>query len=124
MHTLCAGIGVDLIHIDKIERLKPEVREKVFTKAELEYSERSPKHCLERLAARFAVKEAVLKALGTGWTGQMLWTDIEVISEISGAPKIRLSGEVQNIFLQSGAKDILVSMSHDSGFAVAMVALV
>lgn len=124
MHTLCAGIGVDLIHIDKIERLKPEVREKVFTKAELEYSERSPKHYLERLAARFAVKEAVLKALGTGWTGQMLWTDIEVISEISGAPKIRLSGEVQNIFLQSGAKDILVSMSHDSGFAVAMVALV
>ena len=67
--------------------------DRVFTPAEQQYCSRNPKRYFEHLAGRFAAKEAVLKVLGTGWRGGIAWTDVEVVKESSGQPKIVLTGE-------------------------------
>lgn len=70
---------------------------------------RNPKRYYEHLAGRFAAKEAVLKVLGTGWTGKIAWTDVEVISQPSGQPRILLSGECLRI---AQNRDLAVAREH------------
>jgi len=118
--------GVDLVEIARIERSLAEhgerFVERCFTKAEADYcrSVRPPRD-VERFAARFAAKEAALKALGTGWADGIAWTDVEVVLAPSGAPSIRLAGKAQILAHELGITEMLVSLSHTSTSAMASV---
>ena len=118
------GIGVDIVETARIADLlgnHPErFLERCFTPGEQEDS-KSSKRNLEHLAARFAAKEAVLKALGTGWAQGIGWTDIEVVKESSGKPTLKISGRAQEIADKLGIVSWHVSLSHISTHAVASV---
>ena len=77
----------------------------------------------EHYAARFAAKEAMLKALGTGWRGGIGWQDVEVAARDSGAPYLVLHGAVKDLFDSSGATSAHLSLSHTSEHAIAQVIL-
>lgn len=117
------GHGIDIVETARIRKLVDEHGERfldrVFTVAEQAYSARSPKRYYEHLAGRFAAKEAVLKVLGTGWRGGIAWTDIEVVKELSGQPKIVLTGECQRIAAELGITRWHVSISHIETHATA-----
>ena len=95
------GHGIDIVETARIRKLVeqhgPHFLDRVFTAAEQRYCAASPKRYFEHLAGRFAAKEAVLKVLGTGWRGGIAWTDIEVVKESSGQPRIVLTGECLRI---------------------------
>jgi holo-[acyl-carrier protein] synthase len=119
--------GVDIIEVSRIKnaalRWKENFLKRIFTDKELRYSrERTTSY--EHLAARFAAKEAVLKALGNGLTNRVEWKDIEVWNDESGKPNVRLDGEVKKIAKKFGASDIIISMSHTRTYAVANAILV
>jgi holo-[acyl-carrier protein] synthase len=117
------GHGIDLVEIERIRHLHDEHRkhflDRVFTPAEQQYCAQNPKRYFEHLAARFAAKEAVLKALGTGWRGGIAWTDIEVIRDPAGRPGIHLTGESAKIAAQLGIKRWLLSITHIRSHAMA-----
>jgi len=119
------GHGIDLVEISRIERMLADHGEaflaRVFTAHEQQAAEAIGLRRAERLAARFAAKEATLKAIGTGLRSRMCWTDIEVVTLPSGAPSLRVSGEVCSIAEQQGIRTWMVSLSHAGGFAVASV---
>lgn len=77
------------------------------------------KNRIERLAGRFAAKEAILKLLGTGWRGKIAWTDIEIVNDPLGRPQVRLSGEVRKIASQQGVGDLSLSITHTANFVIA-----
>lgn len=117
--------GVDLVEVARIERVLAEhaerFLERVFTAAEREYAAKSRLRQAEHLAGRFAVKEAVLKALGTGWSGGIAWTDIEVVRTAAGAPGVLLSGEAGEVAKRLGITGWLVSISHTDVTAMGSV---
>jgi holo-[acyl-carrier protein] synthase len=117
------GHGIDIVETARVKRLVEEHGERfltrVFTPAEQDYCARNPKRYYEHLAGRFAAKEAVLKVLGTGWRGGIAWTDIEVLRETSGQPKIRLSGECLRIATELGITRWHISISHIETHATA-----
>jgi len=119
----CLGIGVDVVKVERVEKLSPQACERLFTVEERAYCEKSPLLRAERFAARFAAKEAVLKALGTGLTAGIRWHDIEVIRAESGAPHVVLHGKAQELAQSKGVAQVLISLSHDGGIAIAMVNL-
>ena len=123
MHE-CLGIGVDIVKVERVEKLSPSACERLFTSKEREYCEKSPLLRAERFSARFAAKEAVLKALGTGLSAGIRWHDIEVIRTDSGAPSIQLYGKALEYAQSKGVTQVLISLSHDGGIAIAMVTLV
>jgi holo-[acyl-carrier protein] synthase len=119
-----AGHGVDLVEVDRIAAMIREHRERFLARcftarerADCEARKRSEEH----FAARFAAKEAALKALGTGWTGGIAWTDVEVVREASGRPRLELGGRAQAIARERGISELLVSLSHTATHAVASV---
>jgi len=117
------GHGIDIIETDRIRRSVREhgqrFLDRVFTAAEQEYCKRNHKRYFEHLAGRFAAKEAVLKVLGTGWRGGIAWTDIEIVKDVSGQPKILLTGECLRIARELGIKSWHVSLSHIETHATA-----
>jgi len=120
------GIGVDIVDISRVERLiaRYDIRflSRVFTENESRYAMGSA-NAAERLAGRFAVKEAVLKALGTGKSGGILWQDIETLPGPAGKPVVRLHGQAVRRAKWKGCGSIHVSISHDGGKAIAFVIL-
>ena len=90
----------------------------MFTQHELAYC-RGKRRCYEHMAARFAAKEAVLKAFGTGISQRMRWTDVEVVNEASGRPRVRLDGAVAAFAKRHGLQDLDVSLSHTEDLAFA-----
>ena len=114
--------GIDLVDCPRIEamveRHGKRFIERVFTATEQAYAEAN-KNGIEKLADRFAAKEAVLKLMGTGWRGKIAWTDVEVINNSSGQPEVTLSGEVEKIAGKLGIKHISVSITHTANFAIA-----
>ena len=120
-----AGIGIDLIEVSKVQRLcgHEEYLKKIFTLAEIKYCQKK-RHQFQHFAARFAVKEAMFKALGTGGWGEIEWTDIEVVRDEMGKPKIDLHGKAKELVEKMNIRDILVSLSHCSDYAIAQVILV
>lgn len=92
--------------------------DRVFTAKEQAYANAN-KNRIEKLAGRFAVKEAVLKLLGTGWRGKIAWTDIEVVNDQLGRPVVAISGEVKVIADKLGIGQISVSITHTSNFVIA-----
>ena len=118
--------GIDLAEVARIEQLmasRPELRERVFTARELAYCDRRGR-VGEHLAGRWAAKEAVLKSLGTGMGPRMEWTDIEVVNDRSGRPRVLLHGEARVVAESLGMHHIDVSLSHSGGLAVAYAVLV
>lgn len=93
---------------------------RTFTAEELAYVTGRARE-REHLAARFAAKEAVMKALGTGWSAGISWLDVSVGVSASGAPSISVSGRAAEIARELGIARFLVSLSHTSEYAVAMV---
>ena len=118
------GTGVDIVETARIADLlgnHPErFLERCFTKGEQEDS-KSNKRSHEHLAARFAAKEAALKALGTGWARGIGWTDIEVVKEPSGKPYLNITGRALEIANEMGISVWHLSLSHISTHAIASV---
>jgi holo-[acyl-carrier protein] synthase len=117
------GHGIDIVETSRIKTLVEEhgqrFLDRCFTRDEQAYCAKNPKRYFEHLAGRFAAKEAVLKVLGTGWRGGIAWTDIEVLKEESGQPKIGLSGECARIATELGIARWHVSISHIETHATA-----
>ena len=101
----------------------PRFAERVFTAAERAYCDSRGAVAAQHYAARFAAKEAVLKALQTGWRGGIGWQDVEVAAKETGAPFLIFHGPVQELFAQSGATAAHLSLSHTSEHAIAQVVL-
>ena len=114
--------GIDLVDCPRIEQMMQRHGERflkrVFTASEQAYAEAS-RNTVEKLAGRFAAKEAVLKLMGTGWRGKIAWTDIEIVNNISGQPEVTLAGEVEKIADKLGIEHISVSITHTANFAIA-----
>lgn len=118
------SVGVDLIEVARVrevlDRHPERFPQRVFTEAESAYCRRSV-HAAERFAARYAAKEAVMKALGTGWNHGVAFRDIEVTRQASGAPGIRLEGIARVVAERLGVARIDLSLSHSREHAIAMV---
>ena len=120
------GIGTDLVKISRIEKAggdHPGFLERVFTQKEREYCNRQ-KFPAQHYAARFASKEAVLKAFGTGLSAGMKWTDIEVLHGEGGGPIVNITGAAKDLADLKGVSQIMLSYSHDEGYAVAHAVLI
>ena len=119
------GHGIDLVDTPRIERLLGEHEQRfldrVFTPGERDYAESGGKLRVQRYAARFAAKEAVLKVLGTGWSGGIAWTDVEVVREPAGRPLVKLHGEAAAVAERLGVTGWHISLSHLEGHALASV---
>ena len=101
----------------------PRFTERVFTAAEREYCDSRGAAAAQHYAARFAAKEAALKALQTGWRGGISWQDVEVSARDTGAPYLIFTGEVLAVFEKFGATATHLSMSHTTEHAIAQVVL-
>ncbi len=121
------GIGTDAAEIDRVvklyERFPETFMERVFTKREREYCLRKKSNFGESLAARWAAKEATLKALGTGWAVGISWTDVEVVNRPDGAPELFLAGGAKKIADKLGVVDAKLSLTHCKTLAIAFVVL-
>jgi holo-[acyl-carrier protein] synthase len=118
------GMGVDVAEVERIRRAIERHGEvflrRIFTAKEREYCERF-KNKFERYAGRFAVKEAAMKALGTGWSRGVRWVDIEVARQKGGRPTLVLAGEAQKIADRLGVKHMALSITHTAAQAFAQV---
>ncbi|MHC5075532.1 MAG: holo-ACP synthase [Planctomycetota bacterium] len=114
--------GIDLVDFPRIQKMVDNHGDKflnrIFTAAEQDYANAN-KNGIEKLAGRFAAKEAVLKLIGTGWRGKIAWTDIEIINNSTGQPEINLTGEVKSIAEKLGVDHVSVSITHTANFAIA-----
>jgi holo-[acyl-carrier protein] synthase len=121
---MIVGLGVDITEVDRvrgaIERQGERLLKRVYTEKERAYCEKF-KNKYERYAGRFAVKEATMKALGTGWSRGVRWVDIEVVREMSGKPRLELRGETKKIAEKLGVKHISVTITHTANQALAQV---
>lgn len=123
---MIVGIGVDVVEIRRfgevLERQKDRFIQRVFTAGEQEYC-RAHRDPVPHFAARFAAKEALFKALGTGWAKGVSWLDVGVRREGQGAPILVLRGEAERISVSLGARKVHLSLSHTNESAVAVVIL-
>jgi len=109
------GHGIDIVETERIARLLDEHGERFlarcFTRAERAYSDERRRR-LEHLAGRFAAKEAILKVLGTGWSGGIAWTDAEIVKTPSGRPDVLLHGRCAEVAAERGIDEWWLSISH------------
>ena len=113
------GLGTDIIEIERVRRAvaKKHFRDNVYTELEQIYCESRGSHCAASYAARFAAKEAFLKALGTGIV--MRLTDVEVVKDERGAPRLNLRGKAKTLAESKNVSRISLSLSHSRDFATA-----
>ena len=116
------GIGIDVVEVERIaaaiERHGEPFLAKLFTAEERAYCDSHKKPALH-YAARFAAKEAVSKAFGTGIGGQVGWLDLEITRDPSGAPKLALQGAAADFARQNGITEIQISLTHTREYAAA-----
>ena len=114
--------GIDLVDCTRmgemIARYGDRFLKRIFTDTEIAYSQGKRRET-EHLSGRFAVKEAVLKVLGTGWRQGINWTDIEVVNEPSGRPRVTLTGRCAELAAERRIAEILISISHIDTHAIA-----
>ena len=117
--------GVDLVEVERIERMLQAHGDRfinrVFTEGEQAYAESGPGLRAERYAARFACKEAVFKVLGTGWGQGVSWSDVDVVRDPGGQPRIHVSGVASKRAQTMGVQSWFVSITHTGGQAMASV---
>ena len=119
------GIGTDIVAVERFQRFidtGSAVIERLFTPSE-QLQCRGRKDVASCLAARFAAKEAFLKALGTGLRDGISWLDMEVANDSLGKPELLLTGKAAEQFTAHGLSKVHLSLSHDGGKAIAMVVL-
>ncbi|MBO7707771.1 MAG: holo-ACP synthase [Thermoguttaceae bacterium] len=118
------GIGTDITEIERVERMMKKHGDfflrRVFTPGEARYCD-SGRKSGERYAARWAAKEAVMKALGTGWSEGVDWTEIEVLHDPSGRPSLSLTGGARRRSDELGIAEWQISISHCQLYAIAFV---
>jgi holo-[acyl-carrier protein] synthase len=114
--------GIDLVDFPRIEEMLKKhgdrFLDRIFTPREQSDAD-GIRNRVEKLAGRFAAKEAVLKLIGTGWRGEIAWTDIEVVNNELGQPKVNISGEVKRIADELQIEQITISITHTANFAIA-----
>ena len=114
--------GIDLVDFDRIEQMLDRhgqrFCERVFTSRELADADKV-KNRIEKLAGRFAAKEAVMKLVGSGWRSGVAWTDIEVVNNALGQPVVALSGKLKELADQQNVEQITLSITHTANFAIA-----
>ena len=119
------GIGTDIIEIarveDKLSRTRG-LKEKVFTAGEIEYSQAKAKSG-QHFAARFAAKEAFLKAMGTGWRSGYRFNDVEIVNNQLGKPEVLVHGKIREFCEANGIRRWHVTLSHSRELAKAVVVL-
>ena len=123
---MIVGTGVDLAEVPRIkasiERFGRRFIERIYTPAEIAYVERKANR-YERYAARFAAKEAGMKAIGTGWKRGVTWHDFEVANLPSGKPTLRFHGVAAKIASQLAVKNVSLSLTHTAELGMAHVIL-
>ena len=123
---MIVGTGVDIVEVPRvaaaIERFGDRFLHRIFTDAEIRYCE-SKQNKTERYAARFAAKEAALKAIGTGWRRGVAWREVEVTREPGGRPTMAFHGVAAQFAERLGVKRAHVSLSHTEEHAIAHVIL-
>jgi holo-[acyl-carrier protein] synthase len=121
---MIVGIGSDIAEVDRVReaiaRHGERFLRRVYTEREIQYC-RSHRNSDERFAARFAAKEAAMKALGTGWRRGITWRDIEVCNAPSGKPGLILTGKALEIFRNLAGARVLLSLTHTESYALAHV---
>lgn len=123
---MIVSIGIDIVEVYRIRETlarTPRFAERVFTPGERSYCESKGGAAAQSYAARFAAKEAFLKAIKTGWRGKIAWHDIEVVSDADGVPNLVITGEAAVILASRGAERVHISISHTTEHAVAQVIL-
>jgi holo-[acyl-carrier protein] synthase len=124
--NVIVGSGVDLCEVPRIEsaiaRYGRRFINRIYTEREAAYAE-SKANRYERYAARFAAKEAGMKALGTGWRGGIAWRDFEVANLSSGRPTLRFHGKAAEVAQKLGVRNVALSITHTAAQALAMVVL-
>jgi holo-[acyl-carrier protein] synthase len=119
------GVGTDIIEVARMEKMVARGRqylETIFTEKERDYCETRVRKS-EHYAARYAAKEAFLKALGTGWRDGLAFSDIEIINDDLGKPQVFLHGEVKEFLDHHQIKQTSISISHIKEIAIAIVIL-
>jgi holo-[acyl-carrier protein] synthase len=113
--ALAVGVGIDLVEVDRIQALLEKngdrFKQRVYTAGEIAYCDSCAESAMH-YAARFAAKEAVAKALGTGFAEGVSWADIEVLRGGSGAPTVALHGGAARVAAQAGVTRVLLSLTH------------
>jgi holo-[acyl-carrier protein] synthase len=124
-HDSVRGIGTDLVAVERFAQPDPRLLARLFTPAELaELDHGSPERRAERFAGRWAAKEAVVKALGTGFAQGIRFHDIEISRGVSGQPTVQLHAAAAQHLQALAADRLLLSISHDGGFALAFAVAV
>jgi holo-[acyl-carrier protein] synthase len=123
---MIVGTGIDIAEVPRIAqslaRFGDRFLHRVYTENEIRYCE-SKANRVERYAARFAAKEATMKALGTGWNHGVRWRDIEVLRQPGGRPTIAFHGKAAEVAAKLGAAHVALSISHTEEQAIAQVIL-
>ena len=123
---MIVGTGIDIAEVPRIrhsiERFGERFLRRIYTAGEIRYCD-SKANRVERYAARFAAKEAAMKALGTGWSHGVRWRDCEVVRMPGGRPTIAFHGRAGEIAARLGVKNAALSLSHTSEQAIAQVIL-
>ncbi len=121
---MIVALGLDLTRIERmqemLDRRGTRFTERVFTAAERAYCERRAARRAQHYAGRFAVKEAVMKALGTGWARGVRWRDIEVVRAPGAAPALELHGRTAELARARGIARFHITITHDAGIAAAV----
>ena len=121
------GIGTDIVEClriaEMIEKHEDIFIQRVYTPGDIENCDKR-KSSTQHYAGRWAAKEAILKAIGTGWAKGIQWTDIEIINEMGGRPFVRLGGQAKEVCRSKGIDEVLISISHCRKFATAFATAV
>lgn len=119
--------GVDIVPVSRVACLldeNPAIIDKLFTAREISYCRSKPRKCYEHMAARFAAKEAVFKALSVCPEQRLSWIEVEIINELAGRPYVVLHGDTALLVQQSGLVSLDISLSHTADLAIAQVVAV
>jgi holo-[acyl-carrier protein] synthase len=123
---MIVGTGIDIAEVPRIaasiERFGNRFLHRVFTEGEIRYCE-SKANRVERYAARFAAKEAAMKAIGTGWNHGVAWRDVEVCREPGGRPTLTFHRKAAEFAARLGARHVALSLTHTAEHAIAQVIL-
>ena len=123
---MIVGSGIDICEVPRIEaafkRFGDRFRDRVYTPGEIRYADRKANR-FERYAARFAAKEAGMKAIGTGWRLGVRWRDFEVVNLPSGKPTLVFHGKALEFAEKLGVTNVALSMTHTKGQAMAFLVL-
>lgn len=124
---MIVGTGVDIVEVSRIKnaaiRWKDTFLKRIFTENEIAYSKQR-KFSYQHLAARFAAKEAILKAFGDSTIHRVEWTNVEILNDEFGKPLVKLAGEAKKAQKERKITDIIISMSHTHTYAIANAILI